>query len=108
MKTYLDGINPYLAWCEAGGVNPLERRSLQLWTTELLDSGRSASTAKTRMMGVRHFTRWLAEEGEIEANPFTAMKAPAVDQPVVPVLTGESSAHSSRPASRRLRRSGRG
>ncbi len=38
------------------------------------------------MMAVRHFTRWLAEEGEIEANPFTAMRAPKVDQPIVPVL----------------------
>ena len=45
------------------------------------------ATAKIRMMGVRHFTRWLADEGEIVADPFLRMKAPKVDQPVVPVLT---------------------
>jgi site-specific recombinase XerD len=39
------------------------------------------------MIAVRHFTRWLADEGEIEADPFVRMKPPKVDMPVVPVLT---------------------
>src|SRR4051794_40527052 len=85
IKTYLDGVRPYLAWCEAGGHDPLDRLILQAWTGELLETGRSASTAKTRMMGVRHFTRWLAEEGEIVDDPFVRMKPPKVDQPIVPV-----------------------
>ncbi|RYP84622.1 integrase [Nocardioides guangzhouensis] len=89
IKTYTDGVRPFLAWCESGNVDPLHRVSLEKWTTELLDSGRSASTAKTRMMGVRHFSRWLAEEGEIDADPFLRMQPPKVDQPVVPVLTDD-------------------
>src|SRR3954454_15306137 len=89
VKTYLDGIRPYLAWCEAGGHDPLDRLILQAWTGELLDTGRSPSTAKTRMMGVRHFTRWLAAEGEIPDDPFVRMRPPKVDQPIVPVLTSE-------------------
>jgi site-specific recombinase XerD len=87
IRTYLAGVTPYLAWCEAGGRVPLARPSLQGWTTELLENGASAATAKTRMMAVRHFTRWLADEGEIPEDPFYKMKPPKVDEPVVPVLT---------------------
>lgn len=89
IKTYLDGVRPYLAWCEAEEVDPLARGSLQAWTTTFLDAGRSASTAKTRMQAVRHFTRWLYDEGEIPANPFEKMRPPKVDQAVIPVLTDD-------------------
>jgi len=89
IKTYLDGVRPYLKWCEAGGHDPLDRLILQAWTGELLETGRSPATAKTRMMGVRHFARWLAEEGEIPDDPFFRMRPPKVDQPIVPVLTAE-------------------
>lgn len=89
IETYLKGVEPYLAWCRAGEHPPLERDSLRLWTMELLDSGRTPATAKTRMMAVRHFARWLHEEGELEANPFLSMKAPKVDMPVVPVLSDD-------------------
>lgn len=87
IKTYLDGVRPYLSWCDTGDMDPLDRRSLQAWITELLEEGRSASTARTRMMPVRYFTAWLADEGEIEVNPFVSMDPPSVDEPVVPVLT---------------------
>lgn len=86
VKTYLDGVRPYLEWCGAEEVDPLARPSLQTWVAGLLEAGRSAATAKTRMQAVRHFVRWLAIEGEIESNPFRDMKPPKVDQPVVPVL----------------------
>lgn len=87
--TYLSGVDPYLDWCEAGGHEPLVRATLQSWISELLDQGRAPATAKTRMQSVRHLTRWLVEEGEIEANPFVQMKTPKVDEPVVPVLTDD-------------------
>jgi integrase/recombinase XerD len=89
IKTYLDGVRPYLRWCDEGSVDPLDRLALQAWTTGLLDAGRAPSTAKTRMMGVRHFTRWLADEGEIPDDPFVRMRPPTVDQPIVPVLTDD-------------------
>jgi len=87
IKTYLDGVRPFLAWCLSEQADPLARGSLQTWTAGLLEAGRSPSTAKTRMMAVRHFARWLADEGEIVANPFEKMKPPKGDQPVIPVLT---------------------
>jgi site-specific recombinase XerD len=87
LKTYLDGVRPYLAWCEARAQDPLDRATLQAWVGDILDAGRSPATAKTRMMAVRRFTRWLVEEGEIPDDPFVRMRPPKVDQPIVPVLT---------------------
>lgn len=87
--TYLKGLTPYLAWCEAGGWDPLARASLKSWTAELLEQGRTASTARTRMMPVRYFAAWLAEEGEIEGNPFLGMSPPQLDDAVIPVLSEE-------------------
>lgn len=89
IKTYIDGVRPYLDWCTAGVHDPLDRGALQAWTTTFLAAGRAPSTAKTRMMAVRHFVRWLADEGEIDANPFARMRPPKVDQPLVPVLNDD-------------------
>jgi site-specific recombinase XerD len=89
VKTYLAGVTPFLSWCNHGDRDPLDSASLKTWTTKLLENGASAATAKTRMMGVRHFTRWLAAEGEIPVDPFVNVRAPKVDEPVVPVLTAD-------------------
>lgn len=89
VRTYLAGVRPYLTWCRTGDHNPLETASLQTWTVELMDGGCKPSTAKTRMMGVRHFTRWLLEDGEIDADPFAKVKPPKVDQPLIPVLSDD-------------------
>lgn len=89
IATYLKGLRPYLAWCTENDVDPLARVSLKTWTTELLEGGVTASTARTRMMPVRYFTAWLTAEGELEANPFVNMNPPQLDQPVIPVLTDE-------------------
>lgn len=87
IATYLKGIHPYLAWCTLNDVAPLERGSLKLWTAELLEAGLTASTARTRMMPVRYFSKWLTEEGEIAVDPFLGMKPPQADEPIVPVLS---------------------
>ena len=89
IKTYLDGVRPYLEWCQTGGHEPLLRASLETWTAELLAGGRSASTARTRMMPVRYFASWLFDEGEIESDPFLRVKAPKLDEAVIPVLTSD-------------------
>lgn len=86
VATYMKGLLPYLAWCEAGDWDPLARASLKTWMAELLASGRSASTTRTRMMPVRYFAGWLVDEGEIPTNPFLEMVAPQLDETVVPVL----------------------
>lgn len=87
LKAYGDGLRLYLDWCQAQDVPPLERASIRAWVAALLEGGAAASTARSRQLAVRRFTAWLAEEGELDADPFLGIKAPKLDQRVVEPLT---------------------
>ena len=73
VKVYGDGVRFYLRWCERVGAAPLERSSLRGWVTELMDGANRPATARARQHAVRRFTAWLAEEGELAADPFLGM-----------------------------------
>ena len=88
LKTYSDGVRFYLTWCAEQDVDPLERTSLRSWVTALLDGGNQPATARSRQLAVRRFTAWLAEEGELPADPFLGIKAPQLDSTVVEPLDG--------------------
>lgn len=89
LKAYGDGVRFYLDWCHAGEHDPLARVSLRAWVTDLLDGGAAASTARSRQLSVRRFTAWLAEEMEIEADPFLGIKGPKLDTTVVHPLSDD-------------------
>jgi site-specific recombinase XerD len=89
LKAYSDGVRFYLAWCAERDVEPLTRASLNLWVAGLLDGGAAASTARSRQLAVRRFAAWLAEEGEITADPFLGVKAPKLDERVIEPLTDD-------------------
>lgn len=89
IKSYTDGTAAYLAWCSAEERPPLDRASLRRWVTSLLDAGRTPATARSRQLAVRRFTSWLADEGEIDADPFVGIKPPKIDVPVLEPLTEE-------------------
>ncbi|GAA1911385.1 hypothetical protein GCM10009737_11020 [Nocardioides lentus] len=88
-KNYGDGLRFYLAWCEETGAEPLVRSSLNGWTAHLLDAGAAAATARARQLAVRRFSAWLAEEGEIPADPFLGVKSPKLDERVIEPLTDD-------------------
>jgi site-specific recombinase XerD len=58
------------------------------WIVELI-STRSASTARTRWNGLRHFFAWCLDEGETDSNPMAAVVAPALERKVVDMLDGD-------------------
>jgi len=87
VKTYSDGVRFYLAWCAQNDAPALERASLRGWVAALLDGGNQAATARARQLAVRRFTSWLADEGEIPADPFLGLKAPKLDSKVIEPLT---------------------
>lgn len=90
LKTYGDGVRFYLAWCAAEAVpDVLTKAALNGWVAELLGGGAAASTARARQLAVRRFATWLAEEGEIPADPFPGIKAPKLDERVVEPLSDE-------------------
>ncbi|MDE0777960.1 MAG: tyrosine-type recombinase/integrase [Nocardioides sp.] len=89
LKTYGDGVAQFLAYCTENNVEPMTRSSLNIFTAHLLDKGAAASTARARQLAVRRFSSWLAEEGEITADPFLGIKAPKLDERVIEPLTSD-------------------
>lgn len=90
LKSYGDGVRLFLAWCERTGTPPaLERRPVAAWVAELLDAGAEAATARTRLLAVKRFSAWLAEEGETERDELFGMKPPKLDTKVTESLTDD-------------------
>ena len=89
LKTYSDGVRFYLDWCTGQAAEPLERSSIRGWVAALLDKGNQPATARSRQLAVRRFTSWLAEEGEIPADPFLGIKAPKLDTKVIEPLSDD-------------------
>ncbi|WP_256250419.1 tyrosine-type recombinase/integrase [Mycobacterium malmoense] len=90
IDSYLRGARHYLAWCAAEpDERPFTKPALQRWTTHILDSGAEPATARIRQQAVRRFAAWLAEEGEIDHNPFHGLKPPKIDTKIVQRLTDD-------------------
>jgi integrase/recombinase XerD len=89
LKTYSNGVRFYLAWCAQQKAEPLERTSIRGWVAALLDKGNAPTTVRARQLAVRRFSSWLAEEGEIPADPFLGVKAPKLDTKVIEPLTDD-------------------
>ncbi|WP_112469445.1 tyrosine-type recombinase/integrase [Streptomyces triticisoli] len=49
----------------------------------------SASSARSRFLGVQQWLKWLVAEDELDRSPAAGMSAPQVAEPEVPVLTTE-------------------
>ena len=90
VKSYGDGVRGLLRFCEqTGRPAVLDRRTLAGYVDHLLAAGAKPATARSRQLGVRRFSAWLAEEGEQESDPLLGVKAPKLDQAVVEPLTDD-------------------
>jgi site-specific recombinase XerD len=88
IKSYGDGVRAFLRWCDANGHSPaLDRDLVKGFVADLLDDGAEPATARARQLGVRRFSAWLEEEGEIDIDPLLGLKAPKLDAKVVASLT---------------------
>src|ERR1700736_1953483 len=77
IKAYTDGVTAFLRWCEATGTPAeLNKPTVQAFVAHLLEKGAEATTARSRQLGVRRFSTWLAAEGELEDDPLIGIKAP--------------------------------
>jgi site-specific recombinase XerC len=75
---------------EVNGHSPaLDRELMKGFVADLLDGGAEASTARSRQLGVRRFSAWLTEEGEIDTDPLLGLKAPKLDAKVTDSLTDD-------------------
>lgn len=90
LRTYLFSANAFLSWC-ADNDRPeaIAKDAVNAWIAENLDAGWSDATAVARQAGIRRFSGWLAEEGEIAPDPLLGLKRPKLDEQVVDPLTTE-------------------
>ncbi len=80
----------FLRWCTESGTTPeLTRTTVAAFTAALLDAGAEPATARSRYMALRRFAAWLADEGEIVANPLINVKPPKLDTKVTAALSDD-------------------
>ena len=90
IKSYGDGVRAFLRWCDEHGHSPaLDRDLMKGFVADLLEAGAEPATARARQLGVRRFSAWLAEEGEIDDDPLLGLKAPKLDSKVTDSLTDD-------------------
>ena len=84
LKSYGDGVRGYLRWAEQNGPEAnLSRAQVRGFIDALLAGGNAASTARSRLLAVKRFSAWLAEEGETDADLLVGLKPPKLDQKVI-------------------------
>ena len=97
VTSYSEGVLAFLRWCSGSGTSPeLTKVKVAAFTSALLDEGAEATTARSRHMALRRFAAWLADEGEIDANPLIGVKPPKLDTKVTAALSDEQWDGSSR------------
>lgn len=102
IRSYLRSANLFADYLTAppppptdSGIEPVEpvddvleitRRHVQAFTVYEVERT-SASSARSRFLGVQAWLKWLVVEEEIDRSPAAGLSAPKVDEPEVPVLT---------------------
>jgi site-specific recombinase XerD len=88
IQSYGDGVRAFIRWCADNDQTPaLDRDLVKRFVAGLLDGGAEPSTARARQLGVRRFSAWLEEEGEIDTDPLLGLKPPKLDAKVTESLT---------------------
>ncbi|MCV7005667.1 tyrosine-type recombinase/integrase [Mycobacterium gordonae] len=88
IKSYGDGVRAFIRWCNEHGHSPaLDRDLVKGFVADLLEGGAEPATARARQLGVRRFSAWLEEEGEVDTDPLLGLKAPKLDAKVTESLT---------------------
>jgi site-specific recombinase XerD len=84
---YTASVRAYLRWCEET-VAPatVSKPAAQAWIADLLEAGAEPATAYARLKSLRQFSKWLAAEGEIDADPLLGMANPKLDRKIVQAL----------------------
>ncbi len=88
IKSYGDGVRAFLRWCGNNNHSPaLDRDLVKGFVADLLDGGAEPATARARQLGIRRFSAWLEEEGELDSDPLLGLKAPKLDTKVTESLS---------------------
>lgn len=88
VKSYSDGVRGLLDWASSMGVPAvLDKPTVNGFIASLVEGGRQPATARARQLGIRRFSEWLADEGEIPQDLLVGLKSPKLDSKVIEPLT---------------------
>jgi site-specific recombinase XerD len=90
VQSYTGHVRNWLRWCEqTGRPAELTRELVQAHIAGMLGAGSEPNTARLRLASLRAFTRWLADEDEIDADPLLGMRPPKLTTKVTESLTDD-------------------
>ena len=90
ITNYARGVRSFLRWCADNGHSPaLDKTLAKMWVADLLDAGAEPATATARQLGLRRFSAWLEDEGEIPDDPLLGLRSPKIDKKVTDSLTDD-------------------
>jgi site-specific recombinase XerD len=90
VKSYTGHVRAWLRWCEqTGQPTELTRDAVQAHIAGMLGAGSEPNTARLRLASLRAFTRWLADDGEIDDDPLLGMRPPKLTAKVTAALTDD-------------------
>ena len=89
IKSYKLAVVQFTRFLESMGlpsdVDEVTNRHVEAWLAEL-QSTHASATVRQRYASLKQWFRWLAKEGEIEADPMADMEPPKIDEKPVPVI----------------------
>lgn len=65
----------------------IDRELVKGFVADLLDAGAEPSTARFRQLGVRRFSAWLSEEGELDDDSLLGLRTAKLDSKATESLT---------------------
>ncbi|MGV9797395.1 tyrosine-type recombinase/integrase [Mycobacterium sp. NPDC003449] len=83
LKAYRRGVTEWVTFAEANDME-LDKASCQAWVASMYD--REAATVRLRLAAVKRFAAWVTEDGEADLSTVALVKAPKLDDRVVPHL----------------------
>src|SRR5215467_12405000 len=87
ITAYMESAVRISGWMTAAGltsVTQVRKDHVRRWLAELLEAV-SAQTARRHYSGARQWFTWLAEQEEIDTNPFAGIPQPAVPEKLTEV-----------------------
>lgn len=90
VETYGEAVAQFTVFLDEHGIHDIadvRREHIENFIIQLLDTGRSASTASNRFRALQQFFNWTLEEDYVGSNVMAGMKPPKVIEPQVPVLS---------------------
>jgi site-specific recombinase XerD len=86
IETYTETAEQLAAFARSHGHDVLDQELIEDYLADQADRWKP-STVAFRYRSLQQFTKWLAAEGEVDADPMADMRAPHVPEEPVPILT---------------------